>query len=255
MKNYRLYLVGGYVRDKLLGVESNDVDYSFEFSESFFQNAPSREPQWFFEEMNGMLEAEGFTIHTTFPDCFTTKARFPKGHINEKLSVDIVMCRKESYRDSNSRKPMVEAGTLYDDLLRRDFTVNAMAIDDTGVLIDPFDGASDLKKKLIRCPVSASQSFNDDPLRMLRALRFGITKGFTLESSIQHVIMTDEVMWDKFAKVVSTERIREELVKMLTHSTVETMRLLVDIGDQSRINIVKFLLRDEIWFKPTTEKR
>ena len=251
-KIYRLYEVGGCVRDRLLGIKSKDIDYSFEFTEDFFQKAPSRDPQWFFNKMNEMLKAEGFTIHTTFPDCFTSKAKFPKGHINEKISADIVMCRKESYRDSGTRKPMVEVGTLYDDLLRRDFTVNAMAIDDTGVLIDPFDGATDLKNRILRCPIDAETSFMDDPLRAIRCLRFAASKNFLINEDCKFALR-DSRMWAKFEEVVSRQRVREELLKMFNLDTFLALKIL---NDHISTRVLKdVIFKDDIWLKPTDEKK
>lgn len=249
-KNYKLYKVGGCVRDALLGVQSKDIDFTFEFQD---KNAPLNMKGWY-EEMNDILTGEGFEIFLEVPEAFTTRARFPVGHQYEKLTADFVLARKESYPNPETRMPVVEIGTLYDDLKRRDFTVNAIAEDEDGNLIDPFDGQGALKKKTLRCPVDAKTSFNDDPLRMLRALRFSITKKLFMSPEILKIITTDIDMWNKFAVVVSQERIREELLKMMKFNTVDSIALLVEIDRKSPVNILKRIFGEDMWLIPTTKQ-
>lgn len=255
-KIYKLYICGGYVRDKLLGIKSKDIDYSFEFTQEFTSQFTTITPDMFYERMNEILEKEGFEIFLETPDCFTTRARFPKGHRHEKLTADFVMCRKETYPQSDSRKPKVEVGTLFDDLRRRDFTMNAIAEDEDGNLIDPFNGIQDIRDKIIRCPIDAETSFNDDPLRMLRALRFSITKDFDTCSDIDNIIISDTKMWSKFSEVVSQERIREEVYKMMKHDTVRTIQMLSNYHEMNGvINILGRIFAEGMWLKPTTEKK
>lgn len=255
MKNYKLYEVGGCIRDRLLGLESKDIDYSFEFSEKTRDNLKNVSSYLHYVVMNNILKEEGFEIFLETPDCFTTRARFPKGHKHEKLTADFVMCRKETYPHSDSRKPEVEVGTLFDDLQRRDFTVNAIAEDEDGNLIDPFNGIQDIQDKILRCPIDAQTSFNDDPLRMLRALRFSITKGFGIPRDITDVITEDTRMWSKFSEVVSQERIREEVYKMMKHDSIGTIRLLSSFDDKSSLPILEKIFAEGMWLKPTTEKK
>lgn len=255
---YRLYEVGGCVRDRILGIDSKDIDYTFEFTQTFHDmmavtSTPSMNV--YFITMQNMLKEAGFDIFLATPECFTIRAKFPKGHEHEKTTADFVLARKEVYLDPNSRTPTVEIGTLYDDLKRRDFTVNAIAVDEDGTIIDPFDGRSDIEKKILRCPVDAKTSFNDDPLRMLRALRFSITKGFDIDNELLFVIWSDEPMWEKFKRVVSQERIREEINKMFKHDTVKTLDLLTEINNNSVLYINKYIFGDTLWLKPTNEKR
>ena len=112
MKNYKLYIVGGYVRDKLLGLKSKDIDYAFEFDEDFIKKYKNLSPSDFYTMMNITLKNEGFEIFLETPSCFTTRAKFPKGHINENLTADFVLCRKEVYLDENTRQPSVAIGNL-----------------------------------------------------------------------------------------------------------------------------------------------
>ena len=249
-KNYKMYICGGYVRDKILGVKSKDIDYAFEFSDETIKVNKNFTVESMYTTMNRLLKEEGFKIHTTHPDCFTTRAKFPLDHVNKGLDADFVMCRKETYLDPNSRKPTVELGTLYDDLLRRDFTVNAIAINEDGVLVDPFEGKKDLENKILRCPIDAYTSFMDDPLRMIRALRFSLTKGLTMSADIRDTIEMSEV-WEKFDKVVSQERVVTELETMFKFDTLGTMEIL------SKCNpffVKKYIFKDNLWLKPTTKK-
>ena len=252
MKNYKLYIVGGFVRDKLLGVDSKDVDYAFEFSDEFFREFRTSTPNWFYREMNAILEAEGYEIFLETPDCFTTRAKFPKGHINEKLTADFVMCRKENYPDKTSRQPLVEVGNLYDDLLRRDFRLNAMALTEDGVLIDPFNGEKDLKNRILSCPIDAETSFMDDPLRAIRCLRFAATKNFLINDDCKFALR-DRRIWEKFEVVVSRERVREELLKMFKYNTFLALKILNDHVSPRVLRDVIF--KDDMWLKPSVEKR
>lgn len=122
------------------------------------------------------LIAEKFEIFLVTPDCYTIRARFPEGYKYQGVA-DFVMARKEVGYIPGTRTPIVEPGNLYDDLLRRDFTVNALAKDpDTGEIIDYFGGLKDIKEKLLRTPLPPIITFDDDPLRILRGIRFSITK-------------------------------------------------------------------------------
>lgn len=245
MKEFELYKIGGVIRDKLMGIKSKDIDYTF-----VFKNIdPKIKPEEYFNRMKKCLIQMGVTIWQERPDCYTIRGN------NGQEDVDYVLARKETYPDTTSRIPIVQMGTLYDDQLRRDFRINTIAEDESGNLIDPFDGIKDIKNKILRCPIDAKTSFNDDPLRMLRALRFAITKGFIISADIDDVICQDVAMWDKFKTVVSRERIRDEIYKMMKHDTVNTMKLLNEIDMFSDINILERIFENDLWLEPTNKKR
>jgi putative nucleotidyltransferase with HDIG domain len=190
------YLVGGFVRDKLLG--------------------RTHQP-----DMDIVCVGDGIALAQQVARRFRPKPtvsvfrNFGTAHIRvDDYDIEFVGARKESYT-YHSRNPTVEPGTLQDDQLRRDFTINAMAISlnraDYGRLLDPFDGKSDLQQQIIRTPQDPEQTFIDDPLRMLRAIRFASQLGFTIEQKTldgicQHI---DRI------RIVSQERVTEELNKML----------------------------------------
>lgn len=249
---YKLYKVGGCVRDSLLGIESKDIDFSFEFTSEFIDKFKEEPIDGFYEVMNNILKSEGFEIFLETPSCFTTRARFPKGHRHEGLTADFVMCRKETYPDKESRKPVVEMGSLYDDLERRDFCCNAIAQDENNVLIDPFNGISDIRNKILRCPINAHTSFKDDPLRAIRCLRFALTKTFTISDDCVSSLKEYD-MWYKFDKVVSRERVREELSKMFKYNSLLAIEILYKYIPKTYIH--KFIFKDDIWLKPTNEKQ
>lgn len=251
-KLYKLYEVGGCVRDRLLGIKSKDIDYSFEFTEEFINMVPksAATSTLFYLTMNNMLKNEGFEMFLETLKCFTTRAKFPKGHQYEGITADFVMCRKETYEDPESRQPTVQIGTLYDDLQRRDFTLNAIAQDEEGNLIDPFNGQEDLKKMILRCPVDAKTSFMDDPLRMIRALRFAVTKDFSFSKDVKEALQ-DENTWNKFFTVVKHDRIREELLKMYKSNTHNSNIILYHSIPGW---VSEKIFTEVLWLKPTTEK-
>lgn len=206
----KYYMVGGAVRDKILGVESKDIDYSVE--------APS------FEIMREELLARGMKIYPTKEEYMTIR-----GKLNG-IDADFVLCRKDGFYSDGRRPDTVEMGTIMDDLARRDFTMNAIAIDgETGEYIDPFDGRKDIKDKLIRC-VGSVDRLKEDSLRMIRALRFKITKGFNLHFEIEDCIRDNY----KLLENVSKERIFEEMNRMFEANSYEAFKLMVDFEDLFR---------------------
>ena len=206
---FRLALVGGPVRDAILGRLGNDLDFT--------TNARPGESTL-------LLKRWADAIWETGAAFGTIAAK--KGDV----TIEVTTYRSESY-DPQSRKPDVDFGdSIEGDLSRRDFTVNAMALELTGdkpEFIDLFDGASDLAKKVLRTPGSAESSFSDDPLRMMRAARFVAQLDFTVDPTIVKAIteMTDRL------SIISAERIRDEFTKTLMAANPRLgLRLLVETG-------------------------
>ena len=172
--------------------------------------------------------------------------------MNEGLVADFVMARKEVGYIDGTRQPILELGTLEDDLTRRDFTLNALAKDLDGNIIDLFDGQTHLSQKVLITPLEPIKTFMDDPLRMIRALRFSITKGFDIHPTVWNAIFTPGLI-DKLSEVVSLERIQGEVMKMMKHDTVKTLRLL-SVIDKKDSRLMEIMFGGDIWLLPSTKK-
>lgn len=194
--NRQCYVVGGYVRDLFLCRHSKDID--------------------FVTVGSGIEVAEAVAKHlgrgarcNVFKNFGTAQVKF------RDTELEFVGARRESY-SHDSRKPVVEDGTLDDDLSRRDFTINAMAMsvnrDNFGELIDPYDGVGDLDRQLIRTPLDPDITFSDDPLRMMRAIRFATQLGFTIYDETFEAISRNASR----IKIISHERIADELMKIMS---------------------------------------
>ncbi len=197
--DYPVFLVGGMVRDMILGKKAKDIDVVCVGSGIKLAEAVAE-----------LLEGQPKVV--VFKNFGTAMVNY-RGH-----EIEFVGARKESYR-KDSRKPLVEDGTLEDDQKRRDFTINAMAIDlhseRYGTLIDPFDGIKDLRDKIIRTPLDPGITFSDDPLRMMRAVRFASQLGFDIEAETFQAIRQNAHRLE----IVSMERITEELNKIMLSPT------------------------------------
>ncbi|MGO1599709.1 MAG: CCA tRNA nucleotidyltransferase [Brachybacterium sp.] len=206
---HELALVGGPVRDAVLGRSSADLDFT-----------TSARPE----------ETEAILRQWTHDGAIWDMGRDfgTLGGVRDGVKVEITTYRTESY-DPTSRKPQVEYGdTLVGDLSRRDFTVNAMAVRLPSLeLVDPFDGLADLARTLLRTPVGPQQSFSDDPLRMMRGVRFVAQLGFRLEDATADAI---EELAERIT-IVSAERVREELVKLMLGAHPRGgLELLTELG-------------------------
>ena len=194
---YPTYVVGGWVRDLLLKRENTITDIDFVCVGS------------------GIILAEKVALTMGKQARFKVFKKFGTALISYKgENYEFIGARKESYR-SNSRKPIVENGTFEDDQIRRDFTINAISIqlnkDNFGELIDPFNGIEDLKNKIIKTPGNPNKTYSDDPLRMMRAVRFATQLHFEIEKESYEAILRN----CERLSIISQERITEELNKII----------------------------------------
>lgn len=202
----KYYLIGGAVRDKLLGLPVKDFDFAVECQS--------------FQQMKDDLVERGIKIFQERESFLTIRGSHPKYG-----AVDYVCCRKDGSYTDGRRPDYVEMGTLLDDQKRRDFVINSMAIDEeTGEIIDPFGGQVDLKAKILRCVGNTKERFEEDALRILRAIRFSITKGFDVSGDINDYLCYHD--YGKKLLSVSKERIYEELRKCFEFDTFKTLETL-----------------------------
>jgi tRNA nucleotidyltransferase/poly(A) polymerase len=243
----KIFEVGGCVRDEMLNVQTDDIDFTFVLDDL----TGTVKDGW--NSMVSHLETEGFKIFLKTEDCFTIRAMFPKGHQHEGLVADFVMARKEVGVVEGTRRPILELGTLEDDLTRRDFTVNALAKSLDGEVIDLFNGLNDLNQGVLRTPLDPVVTLLDDPLRLIRALRFSITKNFKIDQDLWNAMFTPGLL-DKLEKVVSIERIQNELRKMMKHDTVASLRLFNRI-DQNEPRLLEIMFKGDMWLSPSMKKK
>jgi len=206
-ENCPAYVIGGYVRDCLLNRKSKDIDIVVAGS--------------------GINIAKKVALHigktnvNIFENFGTAMLRYGA------YEIEFVGARKESYR-RNSRKPIVENGSLEEDQIRRDFTINAMAFslnkNDYGILIDPFNGLKDLEEKIICTPTNPNITFSDDPLRMMRAIRFASQLSFTIEEKTFLAIKNN----CERISIISKERITEEINKIILSPIPSVGFILLD---------------------------
>lgn len=193
------FVIGGFVRDLLLKRNSKDIDFVCVGSGITLA------------EHTAKLLGNNTQV-TVFKNFGTAMIRYGT------LDIEFVGARKESYQ-RNSRKPVVENGTLEDDQNRRDFTINALAIrlskGQFGELVDPFDGLSDMRKKIIRTPLNPDITFSDDPLRMMRAIRFASQLKYDIEPDTWDAIVRNASRLE----IISAERIADELNKIILTDT------------------------------------
>lgn len=219
------YVVGGYVRDIILKRPSTDIDIvcigsGIELAKHVAETLPQRKKVSIFKSFGTAM------IHYTLE--------------GKEWQVEFVGARKESYR-RDSRKPIVEDGTLQDDQNRRDFTINAMAValneKNFGELLDPFDGLFDIQRHIIRTPLNPDITFSDDPLRMLRCIRFATQLDFSILPETFEAIQRN----CERIKIISQERVTEEMNKMLLAKRPSVALQLLDRSGLLRIIFPEFV--------------
>jgi putative nucleotidyltransferase with HDIG domain len=192
------YVIGGFVRDIILDRPSKDIDIVCVGSGIELAKAVAKK-----------LEIKQVSVFKNFGTAMINY---------QGWEVEFVGARKESY-DRGSRKPLVENGTLEDDQNRRDFSINAMAIclnsKRFGVLVDPFDGLQDCENKILRTPLDSKITFSDDPLRMMRAIRFATQLNFHIEEGTYNALSSEK----ERITIISQERITDELNKIILSPT------------------------------------
>jgi tRNA nucleotidyltransferase/poly(A) polymerase len=208
------FVVGGYLRDLLLGRPVKDIDIVVVGDGIAFAR-----------DVAGRFRKRRIVIFEQFGTAML--------HLDD-LTVEFAGARKESY-DRTSRKPVVASSTLEDDLARRDFTVNAIAValngPQRGVMFDPHGGKRDIKAQILRTPLDPAATFDDDPLRILRAVRFSAQLGFEIEPE---VLRAAKQKTDRLS-IVSQERITEELLKILKSPKPSVGLELLQQSSQRRV--------------------
>lgn len=229
---YKTYLTGGALRDELLGLTPKDYDY--------VMLAPS------FDAMKQALIEQGAKLYVEKPQFLTIRANHPT-----LGSVDFACGRGDGiYTDGRHPDSVTLTQDIFEDLERRDFTINAIAKDvETGEMIDPHCGIQDIENKVIRCVGDPTKRFNEDKLRMLRAVRFSVCKGMRIDPETSFAI--HNIGYASNFNAVSVERIREELVKMFTSDSYKSMEWLFNVYTRLG-DLVK---ARGIWFIPTIKAK
>lgn len=225
-----VYEVGGKVRDELLGLSSKDIDYAVEAL------------SW--EHMRTWVTKNTKQVFLEKPEFLTIRALT---HTND--AVDFVMCRKDGAYSDSRRPDEVTPGTIYDDLARRDFTVNAIAKNlATGEYLDPWNGRRDIYLKRLSCVGDTMDRLSEDPLRVVRAIRFWVTKNLIPDSDLRYCLQGHH--WQNQLQAISVNRRREELERCLKADTIKTISIISSLNS----TILDGLFSDGLWLKPTLEK-
>jgi hypothetical protein len=229
MTDFSFFEVGGAVRDALLGIPTKDVDYSVVAEEGRFDAADEA-----FQALEAHLLEQGFKVFESRPDFLTIRAQVaPDSPLRQRTNVaDFVLARRDGPYSDGRRPDWVKPGSLKDDIFRRDMTVNALCVDVDGNLIDLVGGLGDLEKRQLRFVGNPKSRIEEDGLRVARALRFHVTKGFTLTDETWEAC-TSEFASEMLSKV-SVERIREELNKMFRANTLNSLTLLTTLPAHTR---------------------
>jgi tRNA nucleotidyltransferase/poly(A) polymerase len=247
----KVYMVGGCVRDEIMGFRSKDIDYTVVMEPEDIPDASTQVNGY--DPYNAMVHAlakqgnriirDGHDVPVG-ADFFTVRAIHP-----DRGAVDYVLARKESGYSDGRRPDTVEIGTLHDDLSRRDFTMNAIAKDERGEFIDPFDGQADIRQRTIRAVGDPFARLTEDALRAVRALRFAVTKNMTIEPGLVFA-MRSKAVTDALENNVAQERIRDEVDRMCAFNTVDSIMFFYKFPELTSV-----MFRDKVSLSATMKER
>jgi len=235
----KLYLVGGSVRDLMMGEEPKDKDFAVE--------APS------YEAMKEFLAPRLVKVWQERPEFLTLRAQavtnlhWEPGMTAMLGPADFTLCRAEADYTDGRHPDKVEPATILTDLSRRDFTINAMAMDEAGVVLDPYHGLDDMNARLLRCVGDPVMRFREDSLRILRALRFAVTLGFYLTDDTDETVR--RMAW--LLHELPVERVHAELSRMFKADWYGSMLLLSEYPEVC--DVLKRM--PKLWLKPTLEDK
>lgn len=233
-----IYLVGGYVRDTLLNKTSKDIDFACEMDS--------------YKELKEYLIDGGYNIRSEEPQFFRIKARPPEGHPYDRYVCDFLLCRSDGHYSDGRRPDSVQTCDIRTDLSRRDLTCNAIAINYvTGEILDPYKGRKDIEAKVLRPVGDVAERVNEDPLRLLRYIRFASQLRFSYCPELASYLLSAEAA--NQIKRVHVERIRQELVTAFSYSTLGTLQSLFDQCHRDMVNYIFGATR--LWLLPTSADR
>lgn len=234
---FQFFKVGGCVRDQILGIPTKDIDFSV-VAKGEFQTANEA-----FTALCDSLDQEGFKIFECREEFLTVRAQIPKGHQLRNLAkdADFVLARKEGPYSDGRHPDWVIPGTFQDDIFRRDFTCNALAIDSDGNIVDIVGGQDDIARRQLKFVGSPKERISEDGLRVMRAFRFMVTKGFSMSPDQEHELTTEFA--SSMLSMVKVERIREELIKMFKADSLRSIRILGGLPPHSQSAIFRDGLR------------
>lgn len=216
-----IYQVGGSVRDEIMGIDSHDIDFSVV--------APS------FEDMRQYIVDNGLKIVVETPQFATIRAVAPRsGFLGFTGGLDFVWARQDGPYSDGRRPDWTKPGTLETDLARRDFTFNAIAKDAEGNFIDPHNGRQAIAERYIQAVGDPHERLAEDALRAVRALRFSVTLGFRIRHELAFAMQTARVL-DALKTNISSERIKDELNKMLAADTLGSLRAFDQFPELTRV--------------------
>lgn len=247
MTEPKLYLTGGAVRDHLMKLEpSNDVDFCVE-AESY-------------EAMRDWLVARGLRVWQERPEYVTVRGQLPlrvlgkfggilAARLGDAVDADFTLCRKETMYSDGRHPDTVTPCDVLTDLNRRDFTVNAVAVTENGEFLDPHQGVKACRLGLLSCVGEPEERFDEDPLRMLRAIRFAVTRNLRITSYVDKALRKPELL--NRLRLLPVERVHHELARAFQASTHRTLTLL----EQYPFLTLTVFAGSKLWLKPTLEQR